>query len=90
MGDPLMREALARRRALREEYELVLEAHIDAAEEATRGNMVSDRGVRELFMHGEAYANAYASDELKEFWLTHPRPTFEDYLEARGYGLGEF
>lgn len=56
-----------------------------AAENATRGNLVTREGqargidpVR-LFSGPEAYARRWASDELKAWWDTHGRPTFAEW-----------
>lgn len=52
------------------------------------GYMVSREGMnagidgRSLFTGSEARAYRWASDELKEWWETHPRPNFADYRES--------
>lgn len=68
--------------AIRGEYEVVLVAAYDLAADATNGAMVNRRGEAagvsdwDLFRHHEAFAMAYASEELIEHWARHPRPTF--------------
>lgn len=56
------------------------------AEEATNGDRVDVRAdaaiVEEtptLFMGPELRAQAYASEELRDWWEQHPRLTFEDF-----------
>jgi hypothetical protein len=77
------------RRELQAEYDLLLQAHIEQAEQATRGVMLNARAVAagrsigELFRVNTATANAWASEELREFWRTHPRPTFVQYEAHR-------
>ena len=72
-------------RECREAYDLKLEAQHAAAEEATRGAMLSPlgklRGVstHALFMGNRTHAYAYASPELIEWWDEHPRVTFQDF-----------
>lgn len=54
---------------------------IDAAEDGTNGYMLNRRGKeagiseRSLFTGPEARAKKYASEELLNWWETHPRPT---------------
>lgn len=74
--------ALAEWRECRAAYEDLRYAMHDAAEEATKGVMLSELGRRrdvdtlDLFL-GPAYrARAYASAELIEWWETHKRITF--------------
>lgn len=73
--------AMSEWREMRAEYELKLYADYDAAEEACLGEMLNDRGRRagidpvSLFYGNETRAFAYASDELREWWETHPRTT---------------
>lgn len=87
--------ALAEWRECREAYERALEAQHAAAEEATRGAMLSAfgqaRGVdtRRLFMGPARRAYAYASPELIEWWLDHPRVTFQDFESQWPYPDGD-
>ncbi|MFC8797298.1 hypothetical protein ACFT2C_06170 [Promicromonospora sp. NPDC057138] len=72
---------------MRAEYELYLESHIEAAADACRDALLSARGrgagitVRELFVSGPQFANAYASEELLTFWQHTPRLTVADFEE---------
>lgn len=72
-------------RECRAAYDDVLYAMHDAAEEATRGALLSDLGKRRgvstlsLFMGPSVRAYAYASEELREWWLSHKRVTFADF-----------
>ncbi|GAA2298364.1 hypothetical protein GCM10010402_66220 [Actinomadura luteofluorescens] len=56
-----------------------------AAENATRGNLVTREGQIKgidpvkLFSGTEATARRWASDELKAWWDTHGRPTFSEW-----------
>jgi hypothetical protein len=64
-----------------------------AAEEGTKGNMLNRRGLeagvneRTLFTGPESRARKYASEELLNWWETHPRPT-EAYFEGRDTRMG--
>lgn len=74
--------------AMRSEYGDYLEAHIAAAYDATNGVLLNARGraagvtEERLFLAGGAYAAAYASPELREFWTTTPRMTVRDFERA--------
>lgn len=84
-SSPAILAAVAQWRAARAEYDLVLEAAYSAAEVATRGYLLNERGQRagidprSLFMGREARALAYASEELRAWWLEHPRVTFAQF-----------
>ena len=77
--------AMSEWRECRAAYDDLLYAMHDAAEEATRGAMLSDlgkaRGVSTLalFMGPAVRAHAYASEELREWWETNKRITFADF-----------
>jgi len=64
-----------------------------AAEEATNGYMLNRRGKeagineRTLFTGPESRARKYASEELLEWWETHPRPT-QAMFEGRDTRMG--
>ena len=64
------------------------EASYVAAEEATRGNMVNNKGrsrdinPRTLIYAPEATFDRYASDELKEWYSTRHRPTARSFQGA--------
>lgn len=93
----------AQRAAQVMEREAIIENAWLQAEAATSGVMLNKRGRalgisdRSLFRGPEARARKYASEELTEYWRTHPRPTgamfqgrdtrvaerFEDTVPAR-------
>lgn len=66
----------------RADYEVELEQHYAAAEEATRGALLSKRGLAagvdswQLFTSDIRFARAYGSEELFDFWRTTQRLTF--------------
>lgn len=89
----LVRQALRQRDVLRAEFEdYRMHAYLEA-EEACRTKLVNRRGERvgvsamSLFIGSARHANAYASEELIEWWETHPRPVFEVFEDQRA---GEF
>lgn len=65
-----------------------LEAHMLAAELATKGTFRNARGraagitQEQLFMGGPSITAAYASEELLDFWRLHPRMTLAQYERA--------
>lgn len=76
------REAVATNRAIRRtEAEVERERIRVASEEATRGYLVNAKGRRlginpdEILTGREAVFRRYASDEAKEYFAAHPRPT---------------
>lgn len=77
--------ALADWREARAAYELYLLDAYEKAAEACRDALVNDRGRRakiepmSLFMGNRARAYAYASEELIEWWSTHPRMPFVEF-----------
>lgn len=81
----LVSEAFALWRECRAEYDAVLFAAYDRAEEACRGAMLNARGQRagidpiSLFMGNDVRARAYASAELIEHWSDHPRVTYSAF-----------
>lgn len=85
---PIFQRAAAEWAAMRSEYGDYLEAHIAAAYEATNGVLLNARGraagvsEERLFLAGGAFAAAYASPELTEFWAAHPRLTVEAFETA--------
>lgn len=85
---PIFQRAATEWAAMRSEYGDYLEAHIAAAYEATNGVLLNARGraagVNEarLFTAGGAFAAAYASRELREFWATTPRMTVTEFERA--------
>lgn len=85
----LIRQALRVRAQLRIEFEDYREHAYREAEEACRTKLLNRRGERagvsslSLFYGSEIRARAYASEELLEWWATHPRPVFEVFEEQR-------
>jgi len=85
----IIRAAFDQWREVREEYQLVLEAHYRAADDATGGNLLTrdarKRGITSwsLFMGQESRAQKWASEELKYHWQSHPRVTFAAYEKGR-------
>ncbi len=83
--------ALSEWRECRAAYDDLLYAQHDAAEEATRGAMLSElgraRGVTtlSLFLGPEIRARAYASPELREHWDAHPRINFARFEQQWPY-----
>lgn len=77
--------ALADWREARAEYQNVLHADYEAAADACRDRLVNALGRRKgidplsLFMGNRARAYAYASEELIEWWETHPRTPFVEF-----------
>lgn len=75
----LFASSVARHHELRAEWLDIIESLFLAAEAATRGHLLNARGrergvdPRSLFYGSELRATAYASDELREHWRTHPR-----------------
>lgn len=72
-------------RECRDAYELHLEVQHDAADRACRGVLVNKVGIARgitsgsLFLGPKTRAHKYASEELLEFWRTHPRVTFAQF-----------
>lgn len=72
-------------RECRADFDLTLQAAYDAAEEGCRGALLNDRGRRKgidsmsLFLGPAVRAYAYASEELVEWWQSHPRVTFAEF-----------
>lgn len=81
-------QAATQWRQMREEFDLALRSHIDAAEEACRGVLLSAEGkaadvsVERLFSANRTTAARYASPELLEFWAARPRPTLAAFEET--------
>jgi len=70
---------------MRLDYEGYLQWTYVAAVEETAGVLVNKDGIAkgidgyDLFSGNRAYAMKYASEELIEFWKTHPRITQAEY-----------
>lgn len=87
-------QAAATWSAMKADFDLALEAHVDAAERATRGNLLSPAGIAagvslaQLFAANRVSADRWASEELREFWASRPRPTLaafeQDWFAGRG------
>lgn len=82
---PFYMQAGRLRAKVRADYDILLEAQIGAAMEATNGNLRNRRG-REagvdswsLFSGSDARAKAYASEELVDWWAANGRTTFEAF-----------
>jgi len=79
--------AFDRWREVRDEFELYRMAQFEAAEHATRGNLLSAearaRGIDawSLFIGPHARAQRWASEELREWWREHGRLTFAEFEE---------
>lgn len=75
-------EAFAQYRECRTDYAHHLEHAYAQAEHATNGALLNAEGrargidALSLFMGPAARAEKYASEELIEYWRTHPRVTF--------------
>lgn len=82
---PVFSNAINLWRECREAYGLHLEAQYAAADEACAGVLLNKRGIaagiasESLFLGPRARAEAYASDELREFWQANPRVTFAQF-----------
>lgn len=69
----------------RQEFEDYLQHAYAKAEEATRGRMLNRKAEHKgidsysLFLSNQSRANAYASEELRDYWREHPRMTFEQF-----------
>lgn len=78
----LIAEAFADWRVCRAEYDGVLYAQYEAAAAACNDALVNARGRARaidpisLFMGPAVRAYAYASEELIEWWTSHPRLTY--------------
>jgi hypothetical protein len=76
-----MRGKLERRTGARQEFSDEVYRQWLLAENETNGNMLNKAGhakgidERSLFTGPESRVRAYASRELNDFFLTHPRPT---------------
>jgi hypothetical protein len=72
-------------RVVRSDFELYRTAQYEAAEQATRGNLLNREakaaGVDSwsLFIGPNVRAYRWASEELVEWWRTHPRTTFAEF-----------
>lgn len=73
---------------MRGEYELVRLAEYEAASAATRGHLLSRRGLAAgqdswtVFTGGPHLVRAYGSDELREHLQQHPRTTLAAFEAA--------
>lgn len=82
---PYVREALDRVAEVRSAYRDLMYARYSHAETELNGRLLNRQGMRagvdplQLFSGTRAYAYAYASEELVEYWQSHPRLTFAEY-----------
>lgn len=85
MASHIFARAVDAYRQCRAEYGDYLEAAFSSASDAVSGNLLNERGRRRgidpfnLFKGNETTALAYASEELIDWWRTHPRCTFERF-----------
>lgn len=82
---PIFAAALDAWAECREAYALHLEAQYEAALNATNGTLLNRRGIAEgvstwsLFLGPRGRADAFASEELRAFWVRTPRVTFAQF-----------
>lgn len=82
---PILRDAFAEQKRLRDEFSLVrTQSYLDA-EAATNGALLNPEAIRRgidpltLFTGNRYYARRWASEELLEWWERHPRMSFPEY-----------
>jgi len=81
----IIEAALAYRKVVRDEFELYRTAQFEAADRATRGNLLNAdakaAGISawSLFIGPHARARRWASEELVELWDEHGRLTSTEY-----------
>lgn len=84
-GSPIIREALDRLAALRDEHREIRLNYYIRAEEATNGRLLNRRGLaaridpQEMLQMNGTYIRAYASEELLEWIAANPRLTFAQF-----------
>lgn len=84
-GSPIFRFAVSHWHRLRAEFETVREGAFSEASDACNGVLLNVRGKRagvdpySLFIGNEVRALAYASEELVEWWASHPRLTWTKF-----------
>lgn len=87
---PFVKDAMSRVQRLRVKYADAMWAQYTEAETELNGKLLNRRGQAQkvdavrLFSGPQGYAMAYASEELMEWWRTHPRMSFEDF-ERQAY-----
>lgn len=85
MTSPIFARAAEEWARMRMAYGDYLEAHMARAEVETNGNLLNAKaraaGVTQerLFTANSTVAAAYASEELVDFWRTHPRMTLATF-----------
>lgn len=94
MSSPIYAAAAELWHAMKADYQDDLERRFREADDATHGYLVTREGRAKyisghsLFTGSAARADQYASRELKDHWITHPRVTlaqFErEWLQSRG------
>lgn len=83
--DPALVAVLAERARLRAEYDVLQEHAYTLAETETNGVMLNRRGKAaginpwSLFSGTWVRAQAYASEELLDHWVKHPRVTWSQF-----------
>jgi len=81
----IVSDAIATWRLCRADFEDYRIAEYLKAEQACNGRLLNRRGIDagvdslDLFMGNEIRAHAYASEELLEWWRSHPRPVYEAF-----------
>jgi len=84
-GSIIFKFAVGHWRTLRAEFETVRESAYSEAADACNGVLLNARGKRagidpySLFIGNETRAHAYASEELVEWWASHPRLTWSAF-----------
>ncbi|MGN7187556.1 hypothetical protein [Microbacterium enclense] len=82
---PILGAAFEEQKRLREEFRALRTQQYIAAETATNGALLNQKGRRaridpmRLFESNAAFAYCYASEELIDWWHSHPRMTFPEY-----------
>lgn len=81
----MVSDAIDAWRICRADFEDYRLAEYERAADACRDRLLNRRAERagidslSLFMGNAARAHAYASEELLEWWRSHPRPTYEAF-----------
>lgn len=84
----IFEQAAAMWAAMKADFDLELEAHISAAESATCGYLLAPEAraagvdIYRLFTANRTAAAAWATEELRDFWAAHPRPTLAAFERA--------
>lgn len=87
---PVIHAALQNWRAARAEFQVYLEAQYAQATQDLNGNLLNARAraagkdSAALFMGPRYQADAWASEELRQWWDDHGRLTFQDWEAQHG------